>query len=209
MRDRTGHGDSFPDIILAILLDSGGWHALWESAGVHIKQASKQEEKTRKKKHQESRTKYAMGQSRARSSDSKRNRVQEPKDSDVEEDQGISKDQKKIPAQIKLLQSQLIQERNTAGRLRHLRNQYRSTVKEFAIRVTQLEQQQQKQEEEEEVYDSDDEGESLYQHTKKDHQRKEGHAVSQRSSEGFDKHYPDVPNFYGNEGQWGSWHMHL
>ena len=112
--------------------------------------------------------------------------------------------------QVNQIQEQHQQEINTSRRLRHQRDQYRSTAKDLANQVLRLQQHQQ----EEQFYDSD--GEDLQMPKKKKSTSAETAPTSQTSytrntlfQEGKNKHYPDVPYFYGDRTQWESWQLHL
>ena len=124
--------------------------------------------------------------------------------------------------QISQVQEQHQQEINTSKRLRHQRDQYRSTAKGLAIQVAQLLQQQ----EEQDFYDSDQltqekgtQNQPVSQQLrKKTIQDKENIAASQLFhmqtapiQSGDNKCYPDVPDFHGDRDrtQWESWQLHL
>ena len=152
--------------------------------------------------------------------------------------QEITPEIREMKSIIQRLQIQLQQEVNTSKRLRHQRDQHRSTAKELASQIAQLQPQ-------EEMYDSDEEEQepvekkvtSLLQRTKKNlHSQyptinsdlqaqrllpasqqfdtKIGLAASQGqgfepASQGSNKHYPDVPEFYGDPTEWEAWQLHL
>ena len=141
----------------------------------------------------------------------------------------------RLQSENQQLQTQLQQEVNTFKRLRHQRDQHRSTAKELANQVAQLQPQEQ-----EEMYDSNEEEQApmkkkvtaLLQRTKKNlHPQHSQHSQypttnnglqAQRllpASQQFDtqnqeilgsnKHYPDVPEFYEDPTEWEAWQLHL
>ena len=105
---------------------------------------------------------------------------------------------------IEQLRNQLRQEYDTSSRLHRLRNQYRSTAEELSDQVTKL------------VNESKEQGE-----TGSSNGEKKGLSLLQRieeepevngpvaASQGYNKYYPDVPDFHGDPEKWDSWRLHL
>ena len=128
----------------------------------------------------------------------------------------------RLHSQNQQLQTQLQQETNTSKRLRHQRDQYRSTAKELANQVARLQPQEEMYDSDEEEQEPvERKVTSLLRRTKGDLHSQQpqypstNNGLQTRSapasqqfdtkfgleasrSEGSNKHYPDVPEFYGD-----------
>ena len=116
----------------------------------------------------------------------------------------LAQENQKMGTTIERLRNQLRREYVVSNRLRRLRNQYRLTTEELSDQVTQLLSESQEQGE---IGSSDGEKKGLSSLQRIEEEPEVNGPVA--ASQGYNKYYPDVPEFHGDHDKWDSWRLHL